>query len=412
MDARPEGQVLAAQLGQVAIEPELVGVFERLLVAVGRGVEHHHLGVFGDDRAVALDLGTGRPEQPEYGRVEPQALLDDQLGERRVGAECVPPAAVLQEAHDRVGDERRGRLVAPHEELVEHAEQLGIVDRPGCLLGGDDQAAHEVVGELLTGRQQRAAAGHLDHEVVAHLGPGLEVGLRIAPTHHRDLGIGPALEGPEVVLGHAQHAGDGDHGQRAGEPVVQVAGRPLCRHRVEQLVGQDVDRRLRPLDGAWGERAQRHAAEHRVTGRIVEHAALHLVARALAVLARPGLDVAQAVEHVVVAGQRVEVGLEVGEVVHGALGPQPAVGRERVGQHLGRERVVVHRLVASDVLHSGSLADGRRPTHMGGSSGPRVAADSRPTAAYEVRPATVGSSGTVAVGDGGASGALCPFEPR
>ena len=81
---RPGGE-RQVPLGVGTVDVEAVGIGERRRVAVGAGQRDDHEVAGGDRRAGEVDVA-GRVAVDDGGRrLEPQRLLDDALGERRVG---------------------------------------------------------------------------------------------------------------------------------------------------------------------------------------------------------------------------------------------------------------------------------------------------------------------------------------
>ena len=201
----------------------------------------------------------------------------------------------------------------------------------------------------------RSAKIELRREERVDLRTVLGGSIRILVAHRLDLAIGPLLELRDLIGRHAEDVGDHEHGQRAGDVVVQV-GPTLGtgQHVVDQLVDQAHDVALHPFDHPRGEPLLDETAIHRVVGRVAEQAPGHREPRRLAVVAGPRLPVAQHRAHVLVAGHREERRIESLEPMDRTLLAQLGVRGERVGEHLGAERVVVDRSHAANVPNRSS----------------------------------------------------------
>ena len=188
VDPRAERHVAVVR----PVELHLVGVLERLGVAVGGGEVHQHLVPRLHGAAGVLDV-LGHLAGHGHRRVGPQQLLDRGRHQLGLGHQALAVVGVGGQVPQRRADGAPGRVDAGDEDQRRHAEHDAVVDRLAVHLGGEQLAQQVVAGVL-------AALLELAQEVV-------------------EQALGAALAALGVVgeLEHVAHP--------AGEGVGQVGGR-------------------------------------------------------------------------------------------------------------------------------------------------------------------------------------------
>ena len=120
---------------------------EVLGVAVGRAARHER-HVAGRQRGVAdLEVVDDVPPGELHGAVVAVQLVDGVGEDARVGLQPLELAAVAEQAQDPVADQPGGGLVAGDVEQGDVVEEL--LHRQRALVGGDEEVAEEVVGEVV-----------------------------------------------------------------------------------------------------------------------------------------------------------------------------------------------------------------------------------------------------------------------
>nr|WP_236595013.1 hypothetical protein [Saccharothrix sp. 6-C] len=186
---------------------------------------------------MAADLDGRGALADDQGRrsVAAQHLLHGGGGEVGVGLEPGELVGVLQQQHEAVGDEPRGRLVA--REQQQHAVGDDLVLGDQALALGADEHADEVLAGLGPALPDEAADVllHLQHAAL-----GLPQPVEAGELEDRHDVARPGLQLFAVGGGHAQHLGDHVGGQRVRE-VGDDVHPAAFRHRVEQFGGELAD---------------------------------------------------------------------------------------------------------------------------------------------------------------------------
>ena len=230
MDAETEGDLPALPARDI----EAFRVRERLRVAVG-GVQHQEDALARPDASAANLHVLGRdPGDGRGGRVEAQHFLHRRLRARRLPAQQVLLARMVDQAHQAVGEQAGGGLVAGEEQqdAVRHQVVVGEAGARGKL--GDEiagRAAAAVVQQFAEGRVE-AGDGGLRAEML--VGRGLR-----GADEEREV-VAPALEVVEAVQRRAEDFHDDAGRQRIGE-VGDEIHRPAIQRRPEQGVDPPRD---------------------------------------------------------------------------------------------------------------------------------------------------------------------------
>ena len=128
MDAVPEREVLL----DVPVDVEGVAVgWERPVVVVARGQDHHEGAARGHDLAVELDVAGHDATGLECRRLEPQDLLHRVRDQGAIVVQLAALVRVLGEDLAGVADHPVGRLVAGGGQHVDEDQQLVVGERAG-----------------------------------------------------------------------------------------------------------------------------------------------------------------------------------------------------------------------------------------------------------------------------------------
>ena len=351
-----EADVAAVAEGEdarrAARDVEAVGLGELVLVAVRRAVEEQHALPFAQALAAQLDVPADLARE-ELGR----HLVAEDLGERvpdlvGVRDEMRALRGVARELQHAAREDLRQRLRAADDERHQVAGHLVVVVRL-AVEGLREVDVEDVVARadaLATPQRDRALQVLVQLEGRGHRRGRHALDARLAREEARD----EARE-HRAVLGREadQPARDGDRDlpREVGDDVHAPRRQHLRQARAHLRAHVAFELR----DGARREVAGQRLAQRRVVRRVhhEDGAPARIVAledrrllvadvlergaglvEVLAVLARA--------PHVLEARQRPRV--EPLDVVHGALGAQPRVDRERVVAHDLGERVVLERL--------------------------------------------------------------------
>ncbi len=335
---RPEAErhVMAG----AALDVQLVGVFERPRVAVGRVTQCQHAFARPDQLPADLDV---LDAQARRGRVDDrpvaQHLLDCVERLARVGLDRRELLRVAQERHRGQRNHVRRRLVPGHQQ---QEPGRGPLLPPVCAVRAefDDLPAQQVVRRvLLLGRDE---VSHVPADGVERR-PPLFRRRRTLDQLRRVL-----LEEVVVAVRDPEHLADHQRRHRQRQRLHQVAGVRPGQQRVDPLVDDLLDPRPQRLHPAHGELAEHGLARRPVLGRV------HGDHRALVALApEPALDQLREV-------RVLPVGAEAPVVQHRADVVEP---RDHPGLAAVRQPDPLDRGLLADLLVRRRRREGTRAGH-------------------------------------------------
>ncbi len=242
MDAVAEGQVPAVFPADV----QRVGIGEALGIAVGGVVREDHRRARGDGLPAHLDVLQRHPHERLGDAQIPQQLLHGLAAECGIGAQRGQLPGVPEKGE---GAERQhvGGGVEPGREQ-DQADPLQLLVGEIAVR----QVAEHVVGGV------RALGRHQLRQVVLRRGVGRDqVLVARLPVHER---LDVPLEGPPVLVRHAQQLTDHDGGDGLGERGHQVRGRTGLLHGVQAVGGDLLDALGEQPHPAHGELAHQRLA--------------------------------------------------------------------------------------------------------------------------------------------------------
>ena len=296
----------------------------------------------------------GRAEQAEHRRVIAQRLLDGHVDQEGIASQRRPARRHLQQAPQQVRQQGGARLVAAEHEQQQHPQHLVVGQAAALVLGHDETRDHVVRhhnAEMLVGGVVDTGS---DQQSAAVVDLTLEVGIEARPRRARRMRIGQVVrtreivghlgEQVEVILGDAEQSGDHRHRERVGEGRVEIGSARGC-HAVDEIRCDLREFGLEPTDGARREPANEQSAELGVLGWVAHETAAAGVLRTGAVLHRPGLDIVQHANYVVVAGHGEKRWRERRVMVHRTFGAQPFVRREGIVERRRAHRVIERHLL-------------------------------------------------------------------
>ena len=335
MDAEPERRVAIL----LAVDDELVGPVEELGVAVGGRERKQHPVVLLHRAAVEVDVLGDHAGHRDRG-VEPQELLDREVGRVEVGDEALQIIRMLRQVPDRRTD-RRPRGVDPGDEQQhDHAAHHLGVELLAVELDVEEEA-DQVVARVLD------VVADLFVEIVVEGVRFVADLARIAGDHFEDL-VHELAEDVAVFAGKAEHLPD--HSDRHVLHILhggvddRRAGLDLA-HFVEQGVAQVAHFVFEGLDLLRCEGGQQETAGDLVEWRVAGDRGRHTDRCRQGQVAGAGVadDDGAAGEVVGVVGDFVD-GLVRDRDPHSAIPVavgDRATGLAQFGPDLGGDRVVV-----------------------------------------------------------------------
>ena len=188
---------------------------------------------------------------------------------------------LLEQQEQAGGDQLGRRLVAGHEQLLDHVQQLGHGER--LALGTGVAVSRVEAGVHQVGEQVVAALGpalfDARHHVALHLDAAagaLDLALLgQQPRQRRHRVVAPALERGHVGAVDAEGIGDHRQRERARRTGVTSLDLAVVDEAVDQLLGDAADVALHLPDPLGRERLVDEVAEPGVRGRVVGEQGRH-----------------------------------------------------------------------------------------------------------------------------------------
>ena len=243
----------------LAVDHDLVGVRERGRIAVGGGERQQH-HVAGLDGAAADGGFLHHLARHGHGRIGAQQLLDRGRHQFRLRDQPFAIGRCFRQVPERGADRAPGGVDTGDQKQPQRAQHVAVGQRLAVLVLGVHQRRNQIVGLV------RLAVLDMPGEIAAHLVDRTHQRVIVLDAEFEDF-VDPFDEEVRVLLGDAEHVGDGAHRNVLGVARRRVAF-AVGDEFVDQLVADGANPRLQFLHGVGRERRQQQLLRRLVFRRV------------------------------------------------------------------------------------------------------------------------------------------------